>query len=120
MRGDALVAADVAQRLHQPLAREPGLLEQPARRTRVPGGGQQNVLDRSVLVLQFAGFVFRFGHQFGETCSHVHLIESDRWPGDFGQTLQFPFQPALKGLHVEASLAQNGWRQPALLLQQSQ
>ena len=54
LRRDALVAAHLAQRLHQAVAREAEFLEQPARGAVVVDGGQQQVLDRDVLVLELA------------------------------------------------------------------
>ena len=63
LRRDALVAAHLAQRLHQPLAGEAEFLEQPAGGAVVVGRGKQDVLDRDVLVLELAGLVLGAGEQ---------------------------------------------------------
>jgi len=71
LAGDALVAADAAQRLHQLLATEPDLLEGAADGTRLVEHGEQQVLDADVLVLQLRGFVLGFAEQLGEALGGV-------------------------------------------------
>ncbi len=62
--GDALAAAHLLQRAHQPLARDAELTEQFACRSRIVGKRQQNVLHRSEIVLEPLGFVFRLRYDF--------------------------------------------------------
>ena len=66
LRGDALAAADFAQRLHQPVAGDAELLEKLAGGAAVVDRGQQQVLDGDVLVLELLGLVLGFGEQLVE------------------------------------------------------
>ncbi|SPE30427.1 conserved hypothetical protein [Candidatus Sulfopaludibacter sp. SbA6] len=115
---DALVAAHLAQRLHQPFAVEAEFLQQPARRAAVLDGGQQHVLHRDVLVLELARFVIRIGQQAIQAARDVHLVRPAGWAGDLGHPLELGFHPARKRLYLDSCLGQDGRSEPALLLQQ--
>ncbi len=66
LRGHALVAADFAQGGEQFLAGEPGVTEQAADTAGVAGHGQQQVLDRNVVVIQRFGLALGSRQEAGQ------------------------------------------------------
>ena len=74
LRGDALAAANLLQRLHQPFASDAQLLEQSARGAAVLGHRQEQMLDRDIIVLEPLGLVLGLGEQAVEPAGDVDLI----------------------------------------------
>ena len=117
LRGDALAAAHLLQRLHQPFARDAQLFEQSARGAAILGHRQQQVLDRDVFVLQPFGLVLSLGEQAIEAAGDVDLIRLPLkgprpWAGDLSPVRHGASalrQATLARVRIDA-------RQPALLL----
>ena len=90
------------ERRHQPLARDAELLEDLAGGAGVVGHGEQQMLDRDVLVLELLGFVLGFGEQAVEAAGDVDLIGRAGRGRDLRQAVEFLLDAAvnLSGLHA--------------------
>ena len=71
LRGDALRSANFLKHAHQAVAGDAEILED-----FFVGGGQDDVLDRNVLVLETLGFVLRPRHQLLQPGGDVDLVQS--------------------------------------------
>ena len=85
LRRHPLVAAHLAQRLHQALARDAEILE--------VHRGQQHVLHGDVLVLELRRLVLGRREQLVQPRRDVDLVQPAGGPRDFRQPLQFAGQP---------------------------
>ena len=115
--GDALVAADLLHGLHEALAGEAELLEQAAGRAAVAGHGQEQVLDRDVVVLEAAGLVFGLGQEAVEAAGDVDLVGRARGARDLGEALQFLLEGLEDGHGRHVRLVEDG-RSEAVVLQE--
>ena len=117
--GDALAAADLLEGLHEALAGEAELFEQAAGGAAVAGHGQEQVLDRDVLVLEAAGLVFGLHQEAVEAAGDGSVVRRPRGASYLRQAREFLLEPLPQAADGGLRLVQNGGGQPALLLQQS-
>ena len=120
--GDPLVAAHAGQRGQERLAGQPVLLQAPAAR----GGralvdqGEQQVLDRDVLVLEPAGLPLGGVEQAAEPLGHEHLAGRGPWAGHLGPAPELGLQVGAERARVGAGLLEQPWRQPVGLVDQGE
>jgi hypothetical protein len=121
-RGDPLVAAHPGQRGQEALAGDALLAQQP------PGGagralvqeGEQQVLDRDVLVLEPAGFPLGGVEQAGQPLGDHHLPGRDPGPGHSGPSAQLALDRAPQQVGVGPGRRQQPRHQALGLVEQGQ
>ena len=107
-RGDPLVAADLRQRLQEAVPGQALLLEQPPGRAGLPLGqqGQQQVLDRDVLVLEPVRLLLGRIQQAAQPLGDVHLPGARAGAGDPGPPAEFGLHRGVQPVRVRAGLAE--------------
>ena len=105
---------------HEPLAVDAELLQDASRRTLVVGDGQQQVLDRDIVIRQALGLVLGLQQRAIQTRADVDLLRLAGRPADARQFLQFAMYAQLERVHGDLRLGENGGRQSLFLVQQAE
>ena len=108
LRGDALRSANFLKHAHQAVAGDAEILED-----FFVGGGQDDVFDGDVLVLEALGFVLRRGQQLLQPGGDVDLVQSYAGAGNLGELVEFLDQAAVKVFELaHLARARIDWARP--------
>ena len=114
LRGDALIAAHFLQCRHQPIAADAELLQEPAGRAGIGDQGQQQMLDRDVLVLELLGLILGLHQQAIEPAANGFTAAA----GDARQPLQLLLHATFQTVEIDVGLAEYGRSQARFLRKQ--
>ena len=118
LRGDALAASDFLEGAHEALTRDTEFAEELAGRARVVSGGEQDVLDRDVVVLEALGFLLGLGQELGDAGGDVDLVGAAGGAGDFGQAVDFLLDAGAEGVDADVGLIEDGGGEATLLIEE--
>ena len=116
--GDALGAADFDEGLHEAVAGEAGFLEDAAGGAVVLDGGEEDVLDGDVVVLEALGLVLGGGEELLRSAGDVDLVGGAGGAGDFGQAVEFLVEARGDEVRGDAGLGEDGGGESIFLIEQ--